>query len=78
MIARALHYYSHRAYFPFQMIDGARPEKPDESCLDLMIPTHPALLATLLLFHRCLASYSNQLISIHRRKEYKCSHSGPW
>jgi two-component system nitrogen regulation response regulator GlnG len=77
MVARSLHYFSDRAQYPFQVIDGSQTrETTDEDLLG--IDESHAFGATCYItdFSSMPGFVQHQLVSIHRRKEYKCAHSG--
>ncbi|HJZ11378.1 MAG TPA: sigma 54-interacting transcriptional regulator [Acidobacteriota bacterium] len=76
VVARALHYFSHRAASPFNIIsaEDAR-ETNDEELLgiDLSHPTESTYYITDYTAMRHLLQ--QQLLNIHQRKEFKCAHS---
>jgi two-component system, NtrC family, nitrogen regulation response regulator GlnG len=77
MVARSLHYYSHRAPYPFQIIDGAQVrETTDEELLGVDDSVASGATCYITSFSSMPSFVQHQLISIHRRKEYKCLHTG--
>ena len=77
MVARALHYYSHRTQYPFQMIDGTQAREANDEDLLGLDESH-AFGSTCYItgFSSMPGFVQHQLVSIHRKKEYKCAHIG--
>jgi two-component system nitrogen regulation response regulator GlnG len=76
VVARALHYFSHRAAAPFNLLgaDDTR-ETNDEELLgiDLSHPTDSTYYITDYTLMPHLRQ--QQLLNIHKRKEFKCAHT---
>ncbi len=77
LVARALHYFSHRAGSPFYSIRGDEVnESPDEHFLGIE-DSHPAEGTCYITDYTAMPVLSQyQLLSIYQRKQFKCSHSG--
>jgi two-component system nitrogen regulation response regulator GlnG len=74
-VARALHYFSHRPPAPFNRINGllAR-ETNDEEILGID-ESHPPEATCYITDFTAMPSFvQHQLVTIHKRNEYKCSH----
>lgn len=77
MVARALHFFSHRGAAPFHLIRGSEEtDSPDEELLD--ITDHHELSSTYYITKIASMPFflQDRLLSIHRKKEFRCSHSG--
>lgn len=76
-VARALHFFSHRAGSPFYLIRGSDvTERSDEQFLGIEEP-HPPEGTCYITDYTSMSVLSQyQLLSIHQRKQFKCSHSG--
>jgi two-component system nitrogen regulation response regulator GlnG len=77
LVAAALHYFSHRASSPFLCLDGSQTrEANDEEVLGID-ETHPTEGTLYVTDYTSLPSFvQHQLVTIHRRREYKCIHTG--
>jgi DNA-binding NtrC family response regulator len=77
MIAAALHYFSQRAASPFLHIDGRQVrEASDEEVLGIE-ENHLSEGTIYITDYSSLPGFvQHQLVAIHRRREYKCIHSG--
>ena len=79
MVARALHYYSHRAQYPFQMIDGTQARETNDEDLLGLDETHAfGSTCYITAFHPCrdlfnISSFrSTEKKNINVRTSVKC------
>jgi len=75
MVARALHFFSHRSSSPFHVIQGTETTESSEEEL-LGITDHQDINATYYITDLGSMSFfvQDRLVNIHRKKEYRCSH----
>lgn len=75
MVARALHFFSHRAALPFHWIRGNEVrEFPDEELLGID-ESHAVDTTCYITEFTSMPSFvQHQLVSIHKSKRYRCSH----
>jgi two-component system nitrogen regulation response regulator GlnG len=76
LVAEALHFFSHRASSPFHIIKGSEVrECPDEELLGIT-ETHDGNATCYITEFSAMPVFSqHQLLNIHKKKEYKCSHN---
>ena len=74
--AKALHFFSYRAAFPFNILSGSDPrESTDEELLGID-GTHQTESTCYVTDYTSMSTFAqHQLVSIHKRKEFKCSHT---
>lgn len=76
MVAQALHYFSHRAAFPFTTITGDLiRETNDEELLGINEGHQADFTCYITGFTSMPAFVQQQLVRIHRNREYKCAHA---
>src|SRR5438477_2211191 len=77
IVARAIHYFSHRAAAPFQVISGKQLRLSSDEEL-LGIDESHQTEGTCFISDLTAMPYfmHDRLLTIHRRKQFKCNHEG--
>ncbi len=79
MVARALHFFSHRASSPFHVIQGTEAaDSPEEDLLGIIDHQETSSTYYITEFGSMPLFALDRLLSIHTKKEFKCSHNNQY